>query len=65
MAVPVLPIAVGIEVALSDIPWWESVLLAALALVIVFMHRANIVRLTRGEEGRLPNVFTRRSVTTS
>ena len=65
VAVPLLPIAVGIEVALSDIPWWESVLLAALALVIVFMHRANIMRLTRGEEGRLPNVFSRRSVTTS
>ena len=65
VAVPLLPVGVGVEAALGHTGWWESVLLAALALLIVFLHRSNIVRLTRGEEARLPNIFGRRSVTTS
>ena len=65
VVVPLLPVGVGIEAALGHTRWWESVLLAALALVIVFLHRGNIVRLVRGEEARLPNIFHRRSVTTT
>lgn len=64
VAVPLIPVGVGIEAALGHTGWWESALLAALALVIVFLHRGNIVRLFRGEEARLPNIFHRRSVTT-
>ena len=37
----------------------------ALALVIVGLHWRNILRLIKGEEARLPNVFHRRSFTTS
>ena len=65
VAVPLIPVGVGIEAALGHTGWWESVLLAALAMVIVFLHRGNIVRLVRGEEARLPNIFHRRSVTTT
>jgi len=65
VAVPLLPVGVGIQVVLGSVGWWEPVMLAAVALVIVAMHWRNIVRLARGEEGRLPNVFTRRQATTS
>lgn len=65
VAVPLIPVGVGVEAALGHTGWWESALLAALALVIVFLHRGNIVRLARGEEARLPNIFQRRSVTTT
>ena len=64
VAVPLLPVGVGIQVALGSIGWWEPVLLAAVAAVIVALHWRNIVRLARGEEARLPNVFTRRQATT-
>ena len=65
VAVPLLPVGVGIQVAFGSVGWWEPVMLAALAVVIVAMHWRNIVRLTRGEEARLPNVFTRRQATPS
>ena len=65
VAVPLLPVGVGIQVAFGSVGWWEPVMLSAVALVIVALHWRNIVRLARGEEGRLPNVFTRRQATTS
>ncbi len=65
VAVPLIPVGVGIQVAFGSVRWWEPVLLAAVALVIVSLHWRNILRLVRGEEARLPNVFTRRSFTTS
>ena len=65
VAVPLLPVGVGIQVAFGSVGWWEPVMLAAVALVIMAMHWRNIVRLTRGEEARLPNVFTRGQATTS
>ncbi|MCE2531932.1 MAG: glycerol-3-phosphate acyltransferase [Acidimicrobiia bacterium] len=65
VAVPLLPVGVGIQVAFGSVRWWEPVMLAAVALVIVAMHWRNIVRLARGEEARLPNVFTRGQATTS
>lgn len=64
VAVPLLPVGVGIQVAFGSVGWWEPVMLAAVALVIVALHWRNIVRLARGEEARLPNVFTRRQATT-
>ena len=65
VAVPLLPVGVGIQVAFGSVGWWEPVMLAALAVVIVAMHWRNIMRLARGEEARLPNVFTRGQATTS
>lgn len=65
VAVPLLPVGVGIQVAFGSVRWWEPVMLAAVALVIMAMHWRNIVRLARGEEARLPNVFTRGQATTS
>ena len=65
IAVPLLSVGVGIEVALGRVQWWEAVLLAALAALIVFLHRGNIVRLARREEARMENVFTRRSAKTT
>ena len=64
VAVPLLPVGVGIQVVFGSVGWWEPVLLSAVAMVIVGMHWRNIVRLSRGEEARLPNVFTRRRATT-
>ena len=64
VAVPLLPVGVGIQVAFGSIRWWEPVLLAAVALVIVALHWRNIMRLAKGEEARLPNVFTRRRAAT-
>ena len=61
VAVPLVPVGVGIEVALGGVRWWEAVLLGALAVLIVCLHWRNIVRLARREEARLENVFTRRS----
>ena len=61
VAVPLVPVGVGIEVALGGVRWWEAVLLGALAVLIVCLHWGNIVRLARREEARLENVFTRRS----
>lgn len=65
VAVPLLPVGVGIQVAFGSVGWWEPVMLAAVALVIVAMHWRNIVRLAKGEEARLPNIFTRGQATTS
>ncbi|MCY4630510.1 MAG: glycerol-3-phosphate acyltransferase [bacterium] len=65
VAVPLLPVGVGIQVAFGSVGWWEPVLLAVVAMVIVGMHWRNIMRLARGEEARLPNVFTRGQATTS
>lgn len=65
VAVPLLPVGVGIQVAFGSVGWWEPVLLSAVAMVIMAMHWRNIVRLSRGEEARLPNVFTRGGATTS
>ncbi len=65
VAVPLLPVGVGIQVAFGSVGWWEPVMLAAVALVVLAMHWRNIVRLARGEEARLPNVFTRGQATTS
>ncbi len=65
VAVPLLPVGVGIQVAFGSVGWWEPVLLAVVAMVVVGMHWRNIVRLARGEEARLPNVFTRGQATTS
>jgi len=65
VAVPLLPVGVGIQVAFGSVGWWEPVMLAAVALVVVAMHWRNILRLARGQEARLPNVFTRGQATTS
>ncbi|MDE0652547.1 MAG: glycerol-3-phosphate acyltransferase [bacterium] len=65
VAVPLLPVGVGIQVAFGSVGWWEPVMLGALAVVIVAMHWRNILRLARGEEARLPNVFTRGQATAS
>ena len=65
VAVPLLPVGVGIQVAFGSVGWWEPVLLGAVAAVIVALHWRNIMRLAKGEEARLPNVFTRRQATTS
>ena len=65
VAVPLLPVGVGIQAIVGSVGWWEPVMLSLVAAVIVALHWRNIVRLTKGEEARLPNVFTRRQATTS
>lgn len=59
VAVPLLPVGITIEYALGRLNWWEPVSYAALSLVVVWMHRANIQRLINHEEKRMQNVFTR------
>jgi len=46
----VVAIGVPVAAALTGVAWWEVVVLAALALLVVVRHTANLRRLVRGEE---------------
>ena len=46
----VVAIAFPIAAALTGAAWWEVVVLAAVAVLVVARHTANLQRLVRGEE---------------
>lgn len=46
----VVAVAVPVAAALTGVTWWEVVVLAAVAVLVVGRHASNLRRLVRGEE---------------
>jgi glycerol-3-phosphate acyltransferase PlsY len=49
----VVVIAFPVAVAFTGASWWEVAVLAAVAVLVVARHGANLRRLVRGEEFRI------------